>query len=151
MVIFSRHSETLNFRKNSKLTTFSLKNSDLTIFKHCASNYGPIDRFHHCPGSVLALRVKLYYIHLWCNTVLLSWNSTGSIAKSRFWMWTWFLRNTIRTLNKLTKIYKETFSLSDCLVGNERERFYYWPIIEDCLYFATENSYISPLLDVNFR
>ena len=104
---------------------------------------------------VLSILIRTIYTvevpNTYYYTVLLSWNSTGSIAKSRFWMWTWFLRNTIRTLNKLTKIYKETFSLSDCLVGNERERFYYWPIIEDCLYFAPENSYISSLLDVNFR
>ena len=47
LVNYSRHSETLNFRKNSKSTTFFLRNSDLTIFKHfsmshCASNNSPI-------------------------------------------------------------------------------------------------------------
>ena len=43
LVNYSWHSEILNFRKNSKSTTFSFENSDLTIFQpfsktHCASN-----------------------------------------------------------------------------------------------------------------
>ena len=43
----SRHSETLNFRKNSKLTSFSFENSDFTVFKHfskthCASQNWPV-------------------------------------------------------------------------------------------------------------
>ena len=47
LVNYSRHSETLNFRKNSKSTTFSFENSDLSIFQlfsktHCASNNWPI-------------------------------------------------------------------------------------------------------------
>ena len=47
MVNYSKHSETLNFRKNLKLTTFSFENSDLTVFKHfskshCASNNWPM-------------------------------------------------------------------------------------------------------------
>ena len=47
LVNYSRHSETLNFRKNSKLRTFSFENRDLTVFQHfskahCASNKWPI-------------------------------------------------------------------------------------------------------------
>ena len=47
LVNYSRHSKILNFRKNSKLTSFSLKNSDFTVFKdfsktHCASKKWPI-------------------------------------------------------------------------------------------------------------
>ena len=34
LVNYSRHSEILNFRKNSKSTSFSYENSDLTVFKH---------------------------------------------------------------------------------------------------------------------
>ena len=34
MVNYSRHSEILNFRKNSKSTSFSFENSDFTVFKH---------------------------------------------------------------------------------------------------------------------
>ena len=47
LVNYSRHSEFLKFRKNSKSTSFSFQNSDFTGFKnfsktHCASK---IDRF----------------------------------------------------------------------------------------------------------
>ena len=46
-VHYSRRSETLNFRKNSKSTTFSFDSNDLSIFKHtsnthCVSNKWPI-------------------------------------------------------------------------------------------------------------
>ena len=34
LVNYSRCSETLNFRKNSKSTSFSFENSDFTVFKH---------------------------------------------------------------------------------------------------------------------
>ena len=45
-VNYSRHSETLNFRKNSKSTSFSFENSNFTVFKHfskthCASKNWP--------------------------------------------------------------------------------------------------------------
>ena len=35
-VNYSRYSETLNFRKNSKSTSFSFENSDFTAFMHCS-------------------------------------------------------------------------------------------------------------------
>ena len=45
LVNYSRHSEILNSRKNSKSTSFSFKNSDFTVFKnfsktHCDSTNG---------------------------------------------------------------------------------------------------------------
>ena len=33
------HSETFNFQKNSKLTTFSFENSDLTVFEHFSKTH----------------------------------------------------------------------------------------------------------------
>ena len=39
LVKFSRHSEILNFRKNSKSTSFSSKNSDFSVFKHFSKYY----------------------------------------------------------------------------------------------------------------
>ena len=47
LVNYSSHSETWNFRKNSRSTSFSFENSDIIVFKHfsktqCASNNGPI-------------------------------------------------------------------------------------------------------------
>ena len=38
-VNYSRHSETLNFWKNSKLTSFSFENSDFTVFKHFSKTH----------------------------------------------------------------------------------------------------------------
>ena len=39
LINYSRHSEILNFRKNSKSTSFSFENSDLIVFKHVSNTH----------------------------------------------------------------------------------------------------------------
>ena len=39
LVNYARHSGTLNFRNNSKSSTFFFENSDLTIFKHFSKTH----------------------------------------------------------------------------------------------------------------
>ena len=39
MINYSRHNEILNFRKNSKSTSFSFEKSDLTVFEHFSKTY----------------------------------------------------------------------------------------------------------------
>ena len=39
LVNYSRHSEILKFRKNSKSTSFSFKNRDFTVFKHFSKTH----------------------------------------------------------------------------------------------------------------
>ena len=77
---YSRRSETFNFRKNSKSTTFSFENSDFAVFihfskTHCTSTNWPIwtqkvpKEACRCklPSFVRVLTKKICFKLLWTN------------------------------------------------------------------------------------
>ena len=62
LVIYSRHSETLNFLKNSKLTSFSFKNSDFTVFKHFSSDSLCLQKYTNLDAKSAKRSIHIYFV-----------------------------------------------------------------------------------------